>query len=256
MRRLPAVFRVRFMSAILSLVIASGALNPLVAQQPADSSQPSSGGLRWWHGALAVGGFTALTLLDNPVHRFIQDNRSGTSNDVASVFRHFGQPEAYATASLGLLAAGLISGNRSLTNAGIRVTSAVALTGGLVYLGKYSFGRARPSEAGRDADDYYPFSGRGSMPSGHSAIAFSLATALSDEIRNTWATVGLYALATGTAYSRLNDNDHWFSDVVAGAAVGFISAKFATGRMSVFGIRAPSFIPRQGGVSVGWSHQF
>ena len=68
------------------------------------------------------------------------------------------------------------------------------------------------------------------MPSGHTAMAFALATSLSDEIHNRWATVGLYGLATAVGWSRINDNRHWFTDVAAGALVGITSAKLVSGR--------------------------
>jgi membrane-associated phospholipid phosphatase len=35
------------------------------------------------------------------------------------------------------------------------------------------------------------------------------------------------------------DNQHWVSDVFLGAAVGIASAKLATGRWTIFGLRAP-----------------
>jgi membrane-associated phospholipid phosphatase len=94
------------------------------------------------------------------------------------------------------------------------------------------------------------------MWSGHSALAFAFATSLSQEIHRTWATVGLYALATGTAWSRVYDDEHWTSDVLVGAAVGIASAKLATGRWTIFGLRAP--VPLATGKQVGlaWSGTF
>jgi hypothetical protein len=63
--------------------------------------------------------------------------------------------------------------------------------------------------------------------------------------------------ATGTASSRINDNRHWLSDVAAGAVVGITSAKFASGRWRVFGIRAPSFIVGPtGGMGLGYHTSF
>src|SRR6476661_6562037 len=39
-----------------------------------------------------------------------------------------------------------------------------------------------------------------------------------------------YGLGTVTAYERLKHNAHWFSDVVAGAALGVASGYFVLGR--------------------------
>jgi membrane-associated phospholipid phosphatase len=212
--------------------------------------------IRWWHGAVAVGGLSALMLLDHPMQRFAQDNRSLSSNDVAGVVRHFGQPEVYGTMTVGLLAAGLISGKPGITRAGGRLAASLAVAGLSVQLGKYAFGRPRPEES-LDADGYVPFSGQVAMPSGHSAMAFALATSLSDDLHRPWATVGLYGMATAVAWSRVNDNRHWLTDVTAGALLGITSAKLASGHWTIFGIHAPSLIasPR-GEMGLGWSRQF
>ena len=56
--------------------------------------------------------------------------------------------------------------------------------------------------------------------------------------------------------SRMNDTRHWFSDVAAGAVIGIVSAKVASGRWSIFGLRAPSVITGPRGVGLGWQAAF
>jgi membrane-associated phospholipid phosphatase len=211
--------------------------------------------IRWWHGAVAVGGLSTLMLLDHPVQRFSRYNSGGGADHVAGVVRHFGQPEVYGTVTVGLLAAGLATGRPQLTRAGGRLAASLALAGLTVQAGKYAFGRPRPEQS-LDADGYAPFSGQVAMPSGHSAVAFALATSLSDDIRRPWATVGLYGMATAVAWSRVNDNRHWLTDVAAGALVGITSAKLASGRWRIFGIKAPSVVAAPTGMGLGWSGQF
>jgi membrane-associated phospholipid phosphatase len=87
-------------------------------------------------------------------------------------------------------------------------------------------------------------------------MAFALATSLADEIHRPWATVGLYTMATGVAWSRINDNRHWLSDVAAGALVGITSAKLASGRWRVFNLHPPSVLVAPSGMGLGWSAQF
>jgi membrane-associated phospholipid phosphatase len=220
---------------------------------------PGAGGthLRWWHGVAAVGGYALLTTLDDGLQDFFRENRSTTSNDVSSFARRMGQPEVYIATGLGILATGLISGDREIRDAGIRVTRSLALTGAVVTVAKFAAGRSRPSRNGSDADDFSPFSGNTSAPSGHSAMAFALATSLSDEIGNPWATVALFTLATGTAWSRVNDNVHWVSDVVAGAGIGIVSARFMSGRLTMFGIKPPAIRPAPGGgIALSWEGSF
>jgi membrane-associated phospholipid phosphatase len=222
---------------------------------PAAPALAPPGAIRWWHGAAAVGGISALMLLDHQVQRYAQRNRSPGSNDVAAAVRHFGQPEVYGTAAAGLLAAGVIAGSPAITRAGGRLAASLAVAGLTVQVGKFAFGRPRPDQS-LDADGYLPFSGQVAMPSGHTAMAFALATSLSDDIHRPWATVGLYGLASAVAWSRLNDNRHWLTDVTTGALVGFTSAKLASGRWRIFGLRAPSFIAGSQGLGLGWSAQF
>lgn len=39
-----------------------------------------------------------------------------------------------------------------------------------------------------------------------------------------------YGMASATMYLRLRDNQHWFSDTVAGAALGIATGRFTTHR--------------------------
>jgi membrane-associated phospholipid phosphatase len=211
--------------------------------------------IRWWHAAAAAGGLSAVMLLDHPAQRFAQHNRGTGSDNVASAVRHFGQPEVYGTVTVGLLAAGLVTHRPEVTRAGGRLAASLVLAGGAVQAGKLLFGRPRP-ESSLDADGYSPFSGQAAMPSGHSAVAFALATSLADDIHRPWASVGLYGMATAVAWSRVNDNRHWLSDVTAGALVGITSAKLASGRWQIFGIRPPSVLVGPGGMGLGWRGQF
>ncbi|MFN8652457.1 MAG: phosphatase PAP2 family protein [Gemmatimonadales bacterium] len=210
--------------------------------------------IRWYHGLLFMGAVAALTPLDEPVRNGVQDLRSGGSNDVARVIRHVGQPEVYATVALGTVAAGLVSGNANITRAGARITSGIVLGGATVALLKFGIGRRRPFSA-EDQYTFGPFSkADASFPSGHTMTAFALATGVSDEVHSVPVTIGMYTLATGVAWSRMNDNKHWLSDVVAGAAIGITSVKLMNGRWRVFGISAPKVLLGPGAVGVSLSH--
>jgi membrane-associated phospholipid phosphatase len=211
--------------------------------------------IRWWHGAVALGGISTLMLLDNPMQRFAGRNDGVGANRVAGAVRHFGQPEVYGTVTVGLLAAGLAMGRPQITRAGGRLAASLALAGVTVNVGKFAFGRPRPEQS-LDADGYVPFSGQVSLPSGHTAMAFALATSLADDIHRPWAAVGLYGMATAVGWSRVNDNRHWLSDVAAGALVGVASAKLASGRWRIFGIKAPTLLTAPMGAGLGWSGQF
>lgn len=218
---------------------------------PADSAHA----IRWWHGAIALGGLSAAMLLDKPVQRYAQHNSGTGADNVAGVLRHFGQPEVFGTVTVGLVAAGLLAHRPSLTQAGGRLALSLVLAGAAAEGAKLTLGRPRPEQS-LDADGYRPFSGQVSMPSGHTTVAFALATSLADELHRPWATVGLYGLATGVAWSRINDNAHWLTDVGAGALVGITGSKLASGRWRIFHLRPPSILVGPRGAAFGWQAAF
>lgn len=82
---------------------------------------------------------------------------------------------------------------------------------------KYSVKEMRPDNSTRN-----------SFPSGHTATAFAAATILHKEYgltRSPWFSVGGYIVAMGTGFSRVLNNRHWISDVMAGAGIGIMSTE-------------------------------
>ena len=72
-------------------------------------------------------------------------------------------------------------------------------------------------------------SNRLSFPSGHTACAFVSAEFMRQEYKDVspWYGIAGYAAAAGTGFLRMYNNKHWFSDVVAGAGIGIMSAKLS-----------------------------
>ena len=116
-------------------------------------------------------------------------------------------------------------------------------------------GRFRP-DGTSDQYVFRPFSDHDAFPSGHTTVAFALAASLAEEIHRPWATAVLYAGATGTAWSRLNDHEHWLSDVLGGAAVGITAAKAIKGRWRIFGLGPPRFLVDPTGARLEWRAAF
>lgn len=90
-----------------------------------------------------------------------------------------------------------------------------ALTQGL----KYTIRERRPDSGARN-----------SFPSGHTATAFMGAELLRIEYAHIspWIGYAGYAVAATTAYLRIYNNRHYLNDVLAGAAIGIFSSRFAT----------------------------
>lgn len=220
--------------------------------------QPQAHAIKAWEaGVLIAAGVAGIAVLDGPVKAWSQDpaHRSSTADDIASAARLFGQVEVIAPVTGTIIMTGLIAHKPAVFNAGIRIGASVLLSSVITQTFKYSIGRNRPRDTD-DVWDFEPFSGADALPSGHTSAAFAFATSLSQEIHNPWATAGLFVLATGTAWSRVYDNAHWATDVLMGAAVGYSSAKLATGRWTIFGLRAPMPLAGDGRVGLIWQGTF
>lgn len=84
---------------------------------------------------------------------------------------------------------------------------------------EYAIGRAKPDE---NLGPRYFRGGRGSalgssFPSTHTGMAFALVTPFAQRFDAPW----LYALAATTAFGRVQQRKHFFSDTVGGALVGY-----------------------------------
>jgi membrane-associated phospholipid phosphatase len=65
-----------------------------------------------------------------------------------------------------------------------------------------------------------------SFPSGHASSSFAIATVVTNYYGKKWG-IPLYAFAGLIAVSRIEKGAHWPSDVVVGAALGYISGRTA-----------------------------
>ncbi len=92
----------------------------------------------------------------------------------------------------------------------------LAFMAGIVNATKYSARRMRPDGSRRN-----------SFPSGHTATAFCLAHMLHKEYGWRYPLVSLtgYTLASFTGLSRILNNRHWGTDVLAGALIGIASTE-------------------------------
>jgi membrane-associated phospholipid phosphatase len=221
--------------------------------------------IRWYEATAAVGTVALLSVVDEPIQDWVQRQRSEDSDEAAGLFRHEGEPIWWGGISVGLTAAGLIIGDADVARAGGRAMTAVAASAAVSTGIKFLLGRSRPAE-GVGAFEFHPFSSledssgvqlRLSMPSGHTTAAFAVATSLADDIRSPVADVLLYALATGTAWSRMNDDRHWLTDTAFGAILGITTAKIVNGRWRIFNLQPPAFlVGEEGEMSLSWKASF
>lgn len=122
---------------------------------------------------------------------------------------------APAVAMLTMKACGVQSRSswgRLLVSDAFSVAIMAAVVNGL----KYSVGTPRPDGSQNN-----------SFPSGHTATAFTAAHILHKEYGelSPWISVGGYTVATFVGVSRILNNRHWISDVLAGAGIGILSVE-------------------------------
>jgi len=215
--------------------------------------------LQWWHPIVASGGIAALFLIDKPVRNFIQDNRSATLDDIASVAVKFHEAEVPLVTGAGALVLGLATGDRKIAQTGIQVLGSFGLVSAAVIGTKWVFGRARPSSVPLDPTSFRMFDGTNAsaFPSTAAGVTFSVATTLADAIDHPAATVVLYTGATLNSWSRLNGDRHWLSDVALGALYGITSAKIVNGKWRFFGLKPPTVIvDGRGGAALAYQVGF
>jgi membrane-associated phospholipid phosphatase len=84
---------------------------------------------------------------------------------------------------------------------------------------KYAFGRERPYQ---DQGLGNFFQGGDSFPSDHSAVAWSIASVVAHEYPGPLTQIAVYGLATAVSATRVMGQQHFPSDVVVGAAMGWL----------------------------------
>ena len=171
-----------------------------------------------------TGGFIAL---DNDIQEVVQDNRSSATDDLAGVFEPFGNG-LYSVPALALYYGyGYFSGNRKAERVALLSLESFAITGVFTQVLKVATGRPRPSSGKSSTAWEGPdFGGGLSFPSGHTSTAFAIATVFAEEYEdNAWVPPIAYSIAALTAFSRLNDDKHWASDVFLGGALGYFVSK-------------------------------
>jgi len=204
---------------------------PLAAQHLVPDSlfrsrAPARPVLRVWEAGLVVGVTAGAMAIDQSVRDNAQEHSTGFRNHLSDFGNAFGNKFYVYPALVAGTLGGLAVKSRGLTRVSWRALEATALAGASVELVKTAVGRRRPDISPEDAFTFRGFTLKdNSFPSGHTAIAFALATSLSRETRDRWSDAGFYTLATLTAFSRVNDDRHWLSDTVFGAALGIVSAR-------------------------------
>lgn len=226
-------------------LVVAGATQPLTAQAAPDTGSRRPPIISRQDALIWGGGIVAAFLADVSVRRVSQEKRTVATNDVAVVGNSFGQISTVAPALVGTWLFGTIAGKKPVAEAAMWAAVSGAAAGGVTVIVKFAVGRKRPTLG--DARAFHPFSHHAAFPSGHTSFAFAVASSLAHSTPDGWSDIGFYAAATLTGLSRVNNDRHWASDVVAGAAVGYLIGRQLTLRR---GRLAPVLSPAGVGVNL------
>jgi len=206
-------------------------VEPLTAQQPNQDSatiRRASRPLIRWGEVIGVVAATGLALAnDQSIRNRLNDPHDAFGRTISDIGNGFGDGVVVYSSLLALSI-----GSKSLNKQGVygvtsRALKSTLLGGASAIMLKVIAGRERPLNSIDDPYSFHLFRLKdNSLPSGHAAVAFALATSLARETPDKWTDLGLFTLATVTAYARMHDDKHWASDVVLGAGVGILSARF------------------------------
>lgn len=182
--------------------------------------------------ALSIGYAGAVYLVYQKADRSIQhewqEGKSHIQSDIAHNVSPLGLGVTNWAASGITTGLAYLTKNTRLQRAGMLWMGSLALNDLTTNTLKNRFQRYRPSTG----MPYNSFDGPGgrhlnrSFPSSHTSTAFTTATIFASVYNDKkWVAPFAYGMATMVGLSRVYDNAHWASDVMAGAAVGFLSAK-------------------------------
>ena len=165
---------------------------------------------------------TASFLGDRDINREILSWRGRDGDDLVEVVDTFGENEVGLGVAGALYLPGLLLDIPWMRRAGRHLAQTLLYSAAIGSLMKGAFGRHRPFLGSGPYEFDGPWqsdNGRLSLPSGHTIVAFSIASTLSAEIGHPLATIGLYGSATATALGRAYQNQHWGSDLFVGALI-------------------------------------
>ncbi|GAB4254108.1 MULTISPECIES: phosphatase PAP2 family protein [Deferrisoma] len=216
------------------------------------------GAKEWGRLGLAVGGVVAVELADEGIRTSVQDARTGGTHDLARALKGLGEPLGWGGAVVAATyLGGWAAGADGVRETGFRMAEAGVFSLAAASVLKVAVGRSRPGE-GEGAGTVRPFrggpgGGRSSFPSGHTTFAFAVATVAGERIPGAgWIA---YPLAGLVGWSRLHDDDHWASDVAAGALLGAATGWWVAHRPEGSTARLVPWLGRGGG-GLAWVGAF
>ena len=162
---------------------------------------------------LIIGGGTALAV--HPFDDEISDELRGQVNELGESGNIVGSPITIGVTVGALVLAAPHTENRRFRAFAFSLAQAQIVDSGLKYALKSTVSRARPSGENHNA-----------FPSGHTSGTFAFAT-VAGHYYGKKVSILAYTVAALVGVSRIENGKHFLSDVVFGAALGYIAGRTA-----------------------------
>lgn len=177
----------------------------------------------WIFTGSVVAGLTVLYFNDLEVYEKIQSISSAQGQSFAWT-EIFGNGLVTLPSLAAIFIYGSVKNHDHSRNVALTGLQAFVFGAEGAFLLKHLTHRVRPDMEMNPNQWFGPFHrfDADAFPSGHAMRAFVMATTLAGMYDDKpWLGAGFYALAGLTAYGRLVSGEHWPSDVLAGAALGY-----------------------------------
>jgi membrane-associated phospholipid phosphatase len=182
--------------------------------------QPVGGMPVRWFALLSTAGVATAYTMDRRTWQVVSDSSSSQVHHMADHVSKFGDLRYLGPALIASFAIGKATSLPGMSSASARIGFSVLTAGAACGVLKVATGRSRPNASPNEPDEFAPFGGAQSFPSGHTTVAFACASALCEETHSSWVPWVAYPAAAAVGWSRMVQDQHWLSDVVAGAALG------------------------------------
>ncbi|MDT7879808.1 MAG: phosphatase PAP2 family protein [Candidatus Hydrothermia bacterium] len=162
--------------------------------------------------------------LDENIRKISLRNQNEFSNKTFNFLNEFGAGEYHISTFFILYLTSKALNNEKLEEFSKNAIKSFLISGATVLFLKTFFGRARPyMEKGPTSFEMFSINNNyNSLPSGHTIVAFTTASYISNYFKNRAISFLAYSVASGVGLARIYKDQHWFSDVLAGAVLGII----------------------------------
>lgn len=175
-----------------------------------------------------------LLYADQSVKDYFQSHKNNTESYICrNILEHFGAEHSFIVIS-GIFTYGMLAKDKKYVSTALLALESFALASLVTRIPKTLVGRERPDNWQGDG----PFAFNGplhgtSFPSGHTTASFAVASVIATQFRDSkWIPIAAYSVAGLAGISRIYDNKHWLTDVVAGATIGTLVGNLVSHRKS------------------------